>query len=445
VLRTAGCVFAEDEARLLLGSARSTTELTDMIGRRVVGHPLEHVLGWVEFLGSRIIVTYGVFVPRRRTGHLALRAIDLAKQAEANGGAVVVVDLCCGSGAVGTAVLAAVDRVELHASDVDSVAVDCARRNIGAGGAVHHGDLFAALPDGLHGRVDVLVANVPYVPSGEIGFLPPEARVHEPRGALDGGDDGLDVLRRVTAGVAEWLAPGGQLLMETGEHQAGAAAAIIASHGLTVWTSESDEYYAMVVGGTADRECRRAVNLCPGAAVIRPVGSRTPGPRLSDMSEQSTANDGKRLSPGDRAPDFSLPDADGNTVSLADFRGRQVIVYFYPAASTPGCTKQACDFRDGLAELDDAGIAVVGISPDEPTKLAKFRDEEKLTFPLLSDLDRGTLIAWGAFGEKTMYGRTVTGVIRSTFLVDADGTIARAMYNVRATGHVARLRRELKV
>ncbi|WP_307851935.1 thioredoxin-dependent thiol peroxidase [Williamsia sp. CHRR-6] len=152
-----------------------------------------------------------------------------------------------------------------------------------------------------------------------------------------------------------------------------------------------------------------------------------------------------RLSAGDPAPAFSLPDADGNTVSLSDYAGRKVIVYFYPAASTPGCTKQACDFRDNLAELEGAGIEVVGISPDKPAKLAKFRDAESLTFPLLSDPDKTTLTAWGAFGEKTMYGKTVTGVIRSTFLVDEEGRIEVAQYNVRATGHVAKLRRDLSV
>ncbi|WP_024802810.1 thioredoxin-dependent thiol peroxidase [Nocardia sp. BMG51109] len=153
----------------------------------------------------------------------------------------------------------------------------------------------------------------------------------------------------------------------------------------------------------------------------------------------------ERLRPGDTAPEFSLPDADGKTVSLADYRGRKVIVYFYPAASTPGCTKQACDFRDNLGELSGAGIDVVGISPDKPAKLAKFRDNEKLTFPLLSDPDREVLSAWGAYGEKMMYGKKITGVIRSTFLVDEQGTIELAQYNVRATGHVAKLRRDLSL
>lgn len=152
-----------------------------------------------------------------------------------------------------------------------------------------------------------------------------------------------------------------------------------------------------------------------------------------------------RLVPGDPAPEFTLPDADGNEVSLSDYRGRKVIVYFYPAASTPGCTKQACDFRDNLAELGGAGLDVIGISPDKPAKLAKFRDNEELTFPLLSDPDKAVLTTWGAFGEKKLYGKTVNGVIRSTFVVDADGKIEVAQYNVRATGHVAKLRRDLSV
>jgi thioredoxin-dependent peroxiredoxin len=150
-----------------------------------------------------------------------------------------------------------------------------------------------------------------------------------------------------------------------------------------------------------------------------------------------------RLEPGNPAPDFALTDADGKTVRLADYRGRKVVVYFYPAAMTPGCTTQACDFRDSLDSLSAAGYAVLGISPDKPEKLAKFRDRDSITFPLLSDPDRSTLEAYGAFGEKTMYGKKVTGVIRSTFVVGEDGKIEIAQYNVKATGHVAKLRREL--
>jgi peroxiredoxin Q/BCP len=152
-----------------------------------------------------------------------------------------------------------------------------------------------------------------------------------------------------------------------------------------------------------------------------------------------------RLVEGDPAPDFALPDATGAEVKLSDFRGRHVVVYFYPAASTPGCTKQACDFRDNLHELDNAGFAVLGISPDPLAKLQRFRDAQNLNFPLLSDVDKTVLTQWGAFGEKQLYGRTVTGVIRSTFVVDPNGKIARAMYGVRATGHVAKLRKELDV
>src|SRR3982075_3384501 len=139
-----------------------------------------------------------------------------------------------------------------------------------------------------------------------------------------------------------------------------------------------------------------------------------------------------RLEVGDKAPAFSLPDADGNTVKLSDYKGRRVIVYFYPAASTPGCTKQACDFRESRSDLNGAGLDVIGISPDKPAKLAKFRDDQKLTFPLVSDPDRKVLTAWGAYGEKMMYGKTVQGVIRSTFVVDEKGKIAVAQYNVKA-------------
>jgi len=152
-----------------------------------------------------------------------------------------------------------------------------------------------------------------------------------------------------------------------------------------------------------------------------------------------------RLTPGDPAPDFSLPDADDKPVTLMQFRGRRVIIYFYPAASTPGCTKQACDFRDNLRQLQNAGLEVVGISPDPPAKLQKFRDEEGLTFPLLSDPDHRVLEAFGAWGEKSLYGKTVTGVIRSTVVVDASGQVEHAFYNVKATGHVAKLMRDLKL
>jgi peroxiredoxin Q/BCP len=150
-----------------------------------------------------------------------------------------------------------------------------------------------------------------------------------------------------------------------------------------------------------------------------------------------------RLAPGDTAPDFTLPDADGQDVSLKDYRGRRVVVYFYPAAMTPGCTKQACDFRDNLESLHAAGIDVIGVSKDKPEKLAKFRERDSLTFPLLSDPSLDVHQAYGAYGEKTLYGKKITGVLRSTFVVDADGKLEQAQYNVKATGHVAKLRRDL--
>ncbi|NGX07140.1 peroxiredoxin [Mycobacteroides franklinii] len=153
----------------------------------------------------------------------------------------------------------------------------------------------------------------------------------------------------------------------------------------------------------------------------------------------------KRLEVGDKAPAFTLLDADGKKVSLSSYKGRKVIIYFYPAAMTPGCTKQACDFRDSLAELNEAGLDVIGISPDKPEKLAKFRERDGVNFPLLSDPDKATLTAYGAFGEKKLYGKIVEGVIRSTFVVDEKGKIEVAQYNVKATGHVAKLRRDISV
>ncbi len=189
-LRAAGCVFAEDEARLLMSAARTSAELDAMVGQRAAGLPLEQVLGWAEFCGLRISVAPGVFVPRRRTEFLVRQAVALARPG------AVIVDLCCGAGAIGAALAAAVKEAEVHAADIDPAAVRCARQNL-PGGRVYQGDLYAPLPAGLRGRVAILAANVPYVPSEEIGFLPPEARAHETRAALDGGADGLDVLRRV--------------------------------------------------------------------------------------------------------------------------------------------------------------------------------------------------------------------------------------------------------
>ncbi|MBG0857797.1 putative protein N(5)-glutamine methyltransferase [Streptomyces spinoverrucosus] len=244
-LRAAGCVFAEDEAELILGAARTPEELAAMVDRRTTGLPLELVLGWAEFRGLRIAVEPGVFVPRRRTEFLVEQALAAAPDAS------VVVDLCCGSGAVGAVLAAALGRIELHAADIDPAAVDCARRNVARyDGRVHQGDLYAALPGELRGRVDILAANVPYVPTAEVGLLPAEARDHEPSVALDGGADGLDVLRRVVAGAAEWLAPGGCLLTETSERQAPDAVAAFTGAGLTTRLAVSEELYAHVVIGT---------------------------------------------------------------------------------------------------------------------------------------------------------------------------------------------------
>ena len=241
-LRAAGCVFAEDEARLLTDAARTPAELDAMVSQRAAGLPLEQVLGWADFCGLRITVAPGVFVPRRRTEFLVGQARALARPGD------VIVDLCCGAGAIGAALAAVVDRAEVHAADIDPAAVRCARLNL-PGGHVYQGDLYQPLPAPLRGRVALLAANVPYVPSGEIGFLPPEARAHEPRAALDGGADGLDVLRRVAAGAPEWLAPGGHLLIETSERQAPLAVAAFAASGMTAQLVSSADLEATVVLG----------------------------------------------------------------------------------------------------------------------------------------------------------------------------------------------------
>ncbi|MEW2632317.1 putative protein N(5)-glutamine methyltransferase [Streptomyces sp. NPDC048389] len=244
-LRSAGCVFAEDEAVLLVSAARDRGELAAMVERRVIGLPLEHVLGWAEFHGRRMAVDPGVFVPRRRSEFLVDRALALAPPRP------VVVDLCCGSGALGAAVLHTLGAGELHAADIEPAAVRCARRNVEpVGGRVYEGDLYAPLPGRLAGRVDVLIANAPYVPSGEIGLLPPEARDHEPLVALDGGADGLDIQRRVTAQARRWLAPGGALLIETSGRQAPRTEAAFTGHGLGARVAVCEERDATVVIGT---------------------------------------------------------------------------------------------------------------------------------------------------------------------------------------------------
>jgi release factor glutamine methyltransferase len=244
-LRAAGCVFAEDEAELLMSAASTPADLEEMVERRAAGQPLEHVLGWADFCGLRIVVDAGVFRPRPRTEFLAGLAIELTRPGD------VLVDLCCGAGAVGAAIVAARDGVELHAVDIDPAAVRCARRNVEpAAGQVHEGDLYQPLPDRLRGRVDVLVANAPYVPSDSIGFLPAEARLHEPRVALDGGADGLDVLRRVIADAPAWLTPGGHLLVETSERQAEETVRAVQQASLEPRLLRSEELEATAVVGT---------------------------------------------------------------------------------------------------------------------------------------------------------------------------------------------------
>lgn len=286
-LRAAGCVFAEDEAELIMSAAESPAEVEAMVDRRVSGLPLEQVIGWAEFCGLRIVVEPGVFVPRRRSEFLVQQAASLVTRAarrdsagaagagaaartgaDARSGtatsagttapagtaapaATVVVDLCCGSGALGAALAAALGRAELHAADIDLACARCARRNVAAfGGRVYQGDLFEPLPAALRGRVDVLLANAPYVPTEGVGLLPPEAREHEPLVALDGGADGLDVLRRIVSQAPAWLTPGGHLLAETSERQAPRMARAMARAGLFARVAGDQELAATAVIGT---------------------------------------------------------------------------------------------------------------------------------------------------------------------------------------------------
>jgi release factor glutamine methyltransferase len=243
-LRAAGCVFAEEEAGLLAGQAAGPDELARMLAERAAGQPLEQVLGWARFCGARIAVRPGVFVPRRRTEFLARQAISLTRP----GG--VVLDLCCGTAAVGVAVALTRQGTRLHAVDIDPAAVACARENLAGLGAVHQGDLYAALPPSLRGGLDVIVCNAPYVPSGEIALMPPEARDHEPRRALDGGHDGLDVQRRVVLEAGEWLRLNGYLLMETSRRQAFETLRTFGSAGFSAHVVTSEELDATVVIGT---------------------------------------------------------------------------------------------------------------------------------------------------------------------------------------------------
>jgi release factor glutamine methyltransferase len=261
-LRAAGCVFAEEEARLLSAAARTRAELEVMVGQRAGGLPIEQVIGWAQFCGLRILIDPGVFVPRRRSEFLVQTAAAVAQR-----GDPVIADLCCGTGALGLAAAARLSRggrgggglselgglsglggIELHAADINPAAAACARRNVEpAGGHVYEGDLFGPLPERLRGRIDILICNAPYVPTEELPFLPTEARDHEPRVALDGGADGLAVLRDVAAQAPRWLAADGHLLVETSDRQAPAMAAAMSAAGLAPQVHSCEDSGATVV------------------------------------------------------------------------------------------------------------------------------------------------------------------------------------------------------
>lgn len=243
-LRAAGCVFAEEEAAQLRAAAETPDRLEAMVERRVAGEPLEHVLGWVELEGTRLAVGPGVFVPRQRTRVLV--GAVLGQIADLPG--PLVVELCCGVAPVATIVARARPDAEVWASDIDPVAVGFARRNLGTDRAVV-GDLFDGLPGALRGRVDVVVANAPYVPTDELVLMPVEAREHEPRHALDGGGDGLDLHRAIAAGAPEWLAPGGAVIIETSRRQAAATAGALADAGLSTTVHREEEIDGTAVVG----------------------------------------------------------------------------------------------------------------------------------------------------------------------------------------------------
>ena len=265
-LRAAGCVWAEDEAALLESAARTPSELEALVARRAGGEPLELVLGWVEFLGRRLVVAPGVFVPRRRTELLARTTIAevVTRSRVVGAGPVVAVEMCCGVAPVAAALQATA--AEVHAADVSLAALDCARQNAPTA-LLHHGDLFDALPAGVRGRVGVLAANAPYVPTDRISSMPPEARDHEPRVALDGGADGVDLHRRLSAEATDWLGPGGVLLVETSRSQAPLTTAAMGAAGLDAHVVVDPDLGGCVAVGVKDQ------SMTGGAGVTIPTSA----------------------------------------------------------------------------------------------------------------------------------------------------------------------------
>ncbi len=249
-LRAAGCAFAEEEAQILLAAAADAVTLERLVQRRVAGEPLEYVVGAVEFGGLRVSLMPGVFVPRQRSVLLVEIAAELAASAS------TIVDLCCGSGALGAVLATRLPGASIIAADIDQIATECAGVNLAGRGQVYLGDLFEALPQAMRGRIDLVVCNAPYVPTSAIAMMPPEARVHEPQATLDGGADGLDLLRRVAREAVPWMARSSHLVMEVGESQADTARQIFAAAGFAASIRRDDDRGAVAVVGTRDASDR---------------------------------------------------------------------------------------------------------------------------------------------------------------------------------------------
>ncbi len=384
ILRDAGCVFAEDEARLLTAAAGSPVDaerLAGLVRRRVAGEPLEVILGWVEFDGLRLRVEAGVFVPRQRSVFLVERAARLARPGD------LVLDLCCGVGALGAALAARVPGLRVLAGDVDPVAVSCARSNLG-GARVFLGDLFEAVPDELAGTLDLIVVNAPYVPTAELIMMPSEARDHEPRQALDGGEDGLDVHRRILADATTWLRPGGSLLIECGASMAGASAAAARSAGLIATVAHDDDREATVVSAIREPSDEPEVPLLGGdvtEGVVR-IGStvrRPPGPNsaavhavLEHLVDVGFAG----------APRFLGLDRAGREVLTfveGEVAGRPPPDWIGDEARLVSVARLLRRYDDAVAGIvlpagirPDRGIPDIGLPPlpDEPTEVLGHQD-----------------------------------------------------------------------